>query len=594
MLVTIALACTACGSTSSDPGARNAGGEGGAPVGAGGQAGSAGAEPTSHGIRLGSACPKDGAKGSFSGAWSRQIPVVRPQSFELYIPPGGNVGALQLVLHSKSAERARLELAVEGPLARLVSARVLYPEQDTLTVFVAPDRTYTLRLSEPDFNGNGADFTVDWQYTPLADCNEPNDTVWTANHVSLGDTIEGYAMAGAVSQLVPIAATQDWFWVTLPTSGSLTVTVEQPPPGTLDIHVWNDTGEVELTSSRMPPTQIVAQELPAGSYAFDVSANLTWPASPIETTGDWRQMPQAVPYRLSLSFEVTSPSSKVTDKLGIDQGEPPSSCVDDSRCGARRTCVEGRCYDPRMPPASGLPCKTDPQCRFDDVCENGLCATPENCQTNDDCAAGRTCAAGRCLLGTFRPCKDNSVCGPGTGCKDGTCQPNNGCGVGYDCRLGQRCNDGTCDDVPVCFDDSTCNSGEHCVAGECEAKGACAASCTSGNFCVAGGCEAGTIGKPCTSNTECRHNAGYCDSLFTESCRRLCQTEEDCQQMSEYAYAKAFGRSYVCREAINAYGVRQGECQATCESEIECPLGQSCSGVNGTGKFCAYPNVAPW
>jgi len=205
MLVTIALACTACGSTSSDPGARNAGGEGGAPVGAGGQAGSAGAEPTSHGIRLGSACPKDGAKGSFSGAWSRQIPVVRPQSFELYIPPGGNVGALQLVLHSKSAERARLELAVEGPLARLVSARVLYPEQDTLTVFVAPDRTYTLRLSEPDFNGNGADFTVDWQYTPLADCNEPNDTVWTANHVSLGDTIEGYAMAGAVSQLVPIA-----------------------------------------------------------------------------------------------------------------------------------------------------------------------------------------------------------------------------------------------------------------------------------------------------------------------------------------------------------------------------------------------------
>ena len=64
--------------------------------------------------------------------------------------------------------------------------------------------------------------------------------------------------------------------------------------------------------------------------------------------------------------------------------------------------------------------------------------------------------------------------------------------------------------------------------------------------------------------------------------------------MSEYSYAHAFDRSYICREAVNAYGVRQKECQATCTSELECPLSQSCSGVHDGGKYCEFPNVVPW
>ena len=85
---------------------------------------------------------------------------------------------------------------------------------------------------------------------------------------------------------------------------------------------------------------------------------------------------------------------------------------------------------------------------------------------------------------------------------------------------------------------------------------------------------------------------GYCDQLFSGECRRLCETTTDCQQMSEYSYAHAFKQTYVCLEAVNAYGVRRQECQATCESELECPLTQSCSGVYGGGKYCEYPNVA--
>ena len=128
-----------------------------------------------------------------------------------------------------------------------------------MTVFVAAGRTYTLRLSEPLFDGNGANFTLDWQYTPLPDCNEPNDSVMTANHVSLGDTIEGYGMAGAVAEVVPIAATQDWYWVTIPTSGALAVKVEQALPASFGITIWNDTGEVQLASLRNPATQVIAE-----------------------------------------------------------------------------------------------------------------------------------------------------------------------------------------------------------------------------------------------------------------------------------------------------------------------------------------------
>ena len=58
--------------------------------------------------------------------------------------------------------------------------------------------------------------------------------------------------------------------------------------------------------------------------------------------------------------------------------------------------------------------------------------------------------------------------------------------------------------------------------------------------------------------------------------------------------AHAFARSYICREGVNAYGVRQKECQATCESELECPLSQSCSGAYDGGKYCEFPNVVPW
>ncbi len=593
MLMTAALACAACGSTSSPGPSYSAGGEGGAALGSAGPAGAGGAEPVSHGIPLGSACPKDGAKGSFSGVFSQTIPVIRPQSFELKTPPGGNVGVLQLVLHSKTADEVRLQLAVEGQLARVVSGYSLYPERDTLTVFVAADRTYTLRVSDPIFTGNGADFAVDWEYTPLPDCNEPNDTVWTANHVSLGDTIEGYIVAGAVSQYIPVAATRDWYWVTLPESGSLTVTVDQGASPGLAITIWNDTGEVQLASLQNLATKLVAEWLPAGNYAFRVAAVNDLPSSPLETTGDWRQMPLAAPYRLSLSFERTSPSSVVLDKLGIGQLPPPSSCVEDVSCGARRTCVDGRCYDPRNPPTSGLPCKTDKQCRFDDVCENGLCATPAACQTNDDCAAARTYAEGRCLLGTFRPCKDNRMCGESSYCQDGTCQPANSCAQDFYCRVGQRCDDQTCVDAPICLNDAGCSGSERCVAGHCEVpKGPCANGCSSGNFCTAQGCTAGTIGKPCYSSRDCEHYAGYCDLLFSGECRRLCETTKDCQQMSEYSYAQAFKQTYVCLEAVNAYGVRQQECQATCESELECPLTQSCSGVYGGGKYCEYPNVA--
>ena len=605
LLVALALASAACGSTTTAPGLGNAtgGASGGAASGgaglAGGASDSGSAEPIPHGIPLGSACPKDGAKGSFTGGWSRQIPVIRPQSFDLPIPPGGNVGVLQLVLHSQTADEARVELGLEGPLARMAAVRPLHAEIDTLTVLVTAGRTYTLRLSQPIFNGNGAEFELDWEYTPLADCNEPNDTVWTANQVSPGDTIEGYVIAGGVGQYVPIVATQDWFWVALPEPGSLTLTVEQALRSSIAITGWNGTGEVQLASLRNPATQVVAEGLPAGNYAFQVAATTDWPGSSNETTGDWRQLAQAAPYRLSVAFAAGPASSTVIDKLGINQGALPSFCREDSNCGARRTCVDGSCYDPRNPPATGLPCKTDGQCRFDDVCENGLCATPTVCQTNDDCASGRTCAFGRCLLGTFRPCTGDAaggVCADGTRCENGSCQPTKGCGVGFDCPVGQRCDNANCVAAPVCFDDSACNSGERCVLGRCSVpkNGCTGTTCGIGGFCSGDQCEAPTIGKPCFANEDCRYYAGYCDLLFTGTCRRLCQTEQDCEQNSEYSYAHAFAQKYICREAVNAYGVRQQECQATCESELQCPFSQSCTGMSSDLKYCEFPNVSPW
>ena len=61
------------------------------------------------------------------------------------------------------------------------------------------------------------------------------------------------------------------------------------------------------------------------------------------------------------------------DKLGIGQREPPSACSEDRSCGARRTCVDARCYDPRKPPASGLPARPT-RSAASTTCAKAVCA----------------------------------------------------------------------------------------------------------------------------------------------------------------------------------------------------------------------------
>lgn len=603
--------------------------DGGGPAGSGGSAASDGAGggaetaaggdrfgefPPHSAIALGSACPSvEPTSGTISGGWrDRASPVPAPVVLSLTTPPGGSVGVLRLEVRTESVSYVDVTVAFEGRLAEplLDWSLTVGEENDILRavyLWAVPDREYTVILRDNPAFMNATTYDLDWSYTPVPDCNEPNDTPWSAIDVDFDDVIEGYVAPAATLDPIPPEQSQDWFRIVIPESGTLAVTMEQEGNRAARLRIWNETGEVELGVNSGYTFSTLAEGLPQGTYLFVVEA-IPLPAEPNVTVRlDSREVAtgyHTAPYRLIPSFEPGPVQSDVLAALGsFERGG--KACRWDIDCAAFAHCVDEICYDRRYPPASGLPCVQDAHCRFDDVCEEGLCVpAPPACEVNGDCSEGRTCARGRCMLGTFRPCRYEDECMRGDTCRAGRCERYQGeCDDNGQCPLGQTC--GVCelgflcggpecvDDPLYCRDDTECTEGQVCAHGHCEEG---SRTCEGHGDCRLNECHEGvcveTLGVECQERYDCDPNE-YCDLVFTGVCRHLCSSDDDCRTSAPGWYVDASGRSFVCREGLTAYGLIDKECRETCATEADCPLMHTCTGGTEGDRYCEVPDVVP-
>lgn len=189
-------------------------------------------------------------------------------------------------------------------------------------------------------------------------------------------------------------------------------------------------------------------------------------------------------------------------------------CIIDAQCGTR-ICEDGQCAD-------AFPCSDDDDCREGEACQDSVCRSP--CESDDDCSAipFNVCREGSCL----QQCLGDFTCF-GDICEEGVCLTPE-CNVDDDCEGesvacdGNRCTSFTpCENDDECFDpDFRCND-----IGRCEERALCRTDdeCGLSALCIQDHCRPAT---PCASDDACEDEdecvAGRCVSALE------CRSDEDC------------------------------------------------------------------
>lgn len=175
-----------------------------------------------------------------------------------------------------------------------------------------------------------------------------------------------------------------------------------------------------------------------------------------------------------------------------------SSCANDCKCSAGKTCTSGVCTTASSGPKCGdntcnggencSSCASDCKCATGKTCQSGVCQAQgtgakcgnsscesgencSNCPGDCSCPTGQSCSAGSCKAA---PSCGNSACDNGENCA--TCPRDCGCKTGQTCQAGvckapaQGCGNGSCDNgenCATCATDCRCRSGRICQAGRC-------------------------------------------------------------------------------------------------------------------------------
>ena len=256
-------------------------------------------------------------------------------------------------------------------------------------------------------------------------------------------------------------------------------------------------------------------------------------------------------------------------------------CVDDADCAypdancAFSVCIDGECVTGAVP--DGLPCSDGDPCTLDDQCEGGECVggvtdpdcVPTGCEGDpdgtpcddgDDCTLDDFCLAGVCVGGALDPsCAEQDLDGDGFTPAEGDCDDTDAdvnpaaaevCGDNKD----NDCNGTIDDDCGLdCF--PTGCSGEICASEEMDSfcvwlpEYECLKFSVCGNFGPGGGC------------------AWLKTDAYLECLAGLCLPEEICGN----------GLDDDCN------GIVDDGCTTGCESDADCPLGETCEIFCGNG-----------
>ncbi len=256
-------------------------------------------------------------------------------------------------------------------------------------------------------------------------------------------------------------------------------------------------------------------------------------------------------------------------------------CVDDADCVypeaacAFSACIDGECVTGTVP--DGLPCSDGDPCTLDDQCEDGECVggvTDPNCiptgcegdpdgtpcDDGDECTLDDFCLAGVCVGGALDPeCAEQDLDGDGFTPAEGDCDDTD---AEINPAAVEICGDNKDNDCNGMIDDGcgvecfpTGCSGEICASEEMDSdcqwlpEYECLKLSVCGNFGPDGGC------------------AWLETDAYLECLNGLCLPEEICGN----------GLDDDCN------GIVDDGCMTGCESDADCPLGETCEIYCGNG-----------
>lgn len=286
-------------------------------------------------------------------------------------------------------------------------------------------------------------------------------------------------------------------------------------------------------------------------------------------------------------------------------GGSGQTCCPGAACTGGLTCAAGICG------GSGGTAQIGASCAANSECQLNQCRTPSagwpagyctaGCNSNAACPGDSLCVGNPFNLGLGNMCLD-ACDDPGT---QSTCRS------GYVCERSQHRpgNPGVC--IPrcdtssgtLCRGDNVCNPTSGLCAGDpgygCKPDGTCnnGGACGPDGFCPT---TVNPYGGPCTASAQCpgglciaQTNAGWTSGYCSGPCKlgeTSCDPGGGCSvffeevTQSNYCLAECVfdgGRGscregYVCERGLTDVP-GQTVCAAPCQSDTECPTGQSCN-----------------
>lgn len=217
-----------------------------------------------------------------------------------------------------------------------------------------------------------------------------------------------------------------------------------------------------------------------------------------------------------------------------------SVCSGDTDCSEVEICQNGKCLPTIC--NGDLNCKSGQFCDEDGLCQVKVCTADIHCKKNETCESFKCVAKkvedGKLPNDTSVRCKDtrdcrygevckNGVCKSNINCKNGTCSRRDTCKFDYECENNGVCNQGLCD--YICTQDYDCNPGESCKNGLCKLN-TCKNSSDCPNRQV---CKNNLCRNTCRKPSDCKKDVETCvNSVCTlVKCKSSidCDTNETCR-----------------------------------------------------------------